>query len=656
MCGVTGYLLQAAEWPAPRGETVASSMVASLAHRGPDDRGVWFDEETGVALGHSRLSIQDLSAAGHQPMVSNNGRWVLSYNGEIYNTDDLRRVLTGPFRGRSDTEVLLQLIERSGVEGAVREVNGMFAFAAWDRATRTLWLARDRGGEKPLYYGCARGTFLFGSELKAIRRHPHFAATVDRDALATYFEVGYVPSPFAIYEGVHKLPPGCTLSVSVGSAASAVIPKPYWSASDVALSATSCPQELAIDDLDDLLLDAVRRRMVSDVPLGALLSGGVDSSLVVAMMQRASSSQSRTFTIGFAESQFDESSHARAVARHLHTNHTELVVGPSQALEVIPQITATYDEPFADSSQIPTMLVCALARRSVTVALSGDGGDELFGGYSRYLWWNSLWNRRQKTPEWLRPLASAMMRRPSPRTWLTAQRVFRGLGALSGPQLPQQARKAAEILDAPTASAAYLALTAVWPAASGIVVGGRGHDRGPAGGVGFSTFVEEMMCQDFATYLPDDILVKVDRASMAHSLEVRPPFLDHRIVEAAWRLPLSRKVHDGRGKLALREVLYRYVPADLIERPKSGFALPITDWLRGPLRAWAEELLSPTRLRSEGFLNPGPVREIWGRHLKGKVAAESQIWAVLMFQSWLADVHRSQEEPPSGARRVDAAN
>lgn len=637
MCGISGYLLREADWTAERGEAVAGAMSSVIAHRGPDDRGVWFEPSSGLGLGHARLSIQDVSAAGHQPMISDSGRWVLAYNGEIYNTDELRKAVAAPFRGHSDTEVLLKLIERRGVEAAVTATNGMFAFAAWDRVSKRLWLARDRLGEKPLYYGWADGTFVFASELKAIRAHPQFSADVDRAALREYFRFGYVPAPLSIYEGVHKLPPGSLLSVSRNERIAE--PNQFWSAAEVAERGTSSSRDVTLDELDDLVFDCVRRRLVSDVPIGALLSGGIDSSLIVAMTQRASTGRARTFTIGFGESGFDESAHARAVADHLGTDHTELRVGPEEALAVIPTLPHVYDEPFADSSQIPTLLVCALARRSVTVALSGDGGDEVFGGYNRYLWWDALWERSRRVPAALRPLAAGVLSAPSPGTWRLAQRTLARSGRFSGPQLPQQAAKVAALLRAETCDHGYNAMTAIWGDPGALVLGtGQLRVESSVQTHPLSTFVEEMMRRDLVGYLPDDILVKVDRASMAHSLELRAPFLDHRLVETAWSMPIESKIAGGRGKLPLRALLDRYVPPALIERPKAGFAVPVGEWLRGPLRPWAEDLLSSSRLSVDGFVEPAAVRRLWERHVSGKVAAESRLWSVLMFQAWL---HRS---------------
>lgn len=568
-------------------------------------------------------------------MTSDRGRWVIVYNGEIYNADELRNAVAGPFRGHSDTEVLLKLIERRGVEAAVTAANGMFAFAAWDRSTQRLWLARDRLGEKPLYYGWANGTFVFASELKAICAHPQFSSNVDRAALREYFRVGYVPSPLSIYEGVQKLPPGCLLSVSRG--ARNAEPTPYWSAAEVAERGTSSPREVTLDELDDLVFDCVRRRLVSDVPVGALLSGGVDSSLIVAMMQRASSGRARTFTIGFGEGGFDESAHARAVANHLGTDHTELQVGPKETLRVISSLPHVYDEPFADSSQLPTLLVCALARRSVTVALSGDGGDEIFGGYNRYLWWDALWERSRRIPSVLRPVVAGALSAPTPGMWRLAQRALAGTGRFSGQQLPQQAAKVAALLRAGTRDDGYHAVSEICGDPGSLVLSTESAVSGkrPGRTDPLPTFVEEMMWRDLVGYLPDDILVKIDRASMAHSLELRAPFLDYRLVETAWSMPIERKIAGGRGKLPLRALLDRYVPRALIERPKAGFAVPIGEWLREPLRPWAEDLLSPSRLSGDGFLDPASVRRLWERYLAGKVAAESRLWSVLMFQAWL---------------------
>ena len=645
MCGIAGFLLGAAEWTTERLASVASTMANSLEHRGPDDGGTWVDPAAGVALGHRRLSVVDLSPAGHQPMVSASGRWVLAYNGELYNADELRIPMEDagvPFRGRSDTEVLINAFDRVGVEAAIKQVNGMFALAAWDRFNHRLWLARDRLGEKPLYYGWAASTFLFASELKALRCHPEFVARVDRATLSHYFARANVPASLSIYEGIRKLPAGSVLSISSVGRDQILQPRRYWSAEAVAHDGVSWQQDISTDELASLLLDAVRRRTVSDVPVGALLSGGIDSTTVVALMQATSGRPVRTFTIGFSQSGFDEAPYARRIAAHLGTDHTELYVTPTHAQSVIPQLPQIYDEPFADSSQIPTFLVCELARRSVTVALSGDGGDEVFGGYARHLRAEKVWRRSRALPAWARRgIAAVGERIPSGRWEPLASAVARTWprSRLADPRLLERGRKAALVTMAPSLASAYERLISHWDPGRVPVLGGSPwpYDTEPLQAL--PTLTEYMMLRDLAGYLPDDILVKLDRASMAVSLEVRPPLLDHRVVEAAWRLPLHRKVAGRRGKLALREVLGRYVPTELIDRPKAGFAIPLGDWLRGPLREWAEELLDERRLQNEGFLEPGPVRRVWLEHLARRGGREDRVWTVLMFQAWLENTH-----------------
>lgn len=636
MCGIAGL------WdPARRGGDLAQSLRAmtdAMAYRGPDSSGYWHDDEAGLALGHRRLAIVDLTAAGHQPMVSAEGRWVLTYNGEIYNADALRpelEAIGATFRGHSDTEVLIEACARWGVEATLPRLIGMFAFALWDSHERRLYLVRDRLGIKPLYWGWFGTHLLFGSELKALREHSGWTPEIDRNAVASFMRHNYVPGPYTIYRDVSKLPPGCLAICRPGQPPEV---KPYWALSDVVeagLANRSAMSETeAIDALEDLLGDAVRRRMVADVPLGAFLSGGIDSSTVVALMQAHATRPVRTFSIGFHEHGYNEAQHAKEVAAHLGTDHTELYVDPAQARDVIPHLPDMFDEPFADSSQIPTYLVSEMTRRHVTVALSGDGGDELFAGYVRYFQAMKLFPVLERIPVGGRAMMSTLLRSLSPATWSTLFRVVPDRWRV--PQPGDKVHKLAGILEE-SPSDYYRYLVSHWRQPDELVTDAREYrgllwdqsvrDRVPDP-------IEWMQYLDTLTYLPDDILTKVDRASMAVSLEARVPLLDHRVVEFAWTLPTSLKVRDGAGKWALRQVLTRYVPNKLINRPKMGFGVPIDSWLRGPLREWAETLLDEKRLAQEGFFWPEMVRNIWTEHLNGKVNHQYLLWDVLMFQAW----------------------
>src|SRR5712691_2660415 len=643
MCGLVGFLQSPDEAELLLCQH-ARRMADTLSHRGPDDSGVWADATTGIALGFRRLAILDLSPTGHQPMCSSDGRYVAVFNGEIYNYRDLRVELEqcgAHFRGTSDTEVLLEGASRWGAEATIPRLWGMFAIALWDRKQRTLFLIRDRLGKKPMYYAQMSDVFLFGSELKALRAHPAFRAEVNRDALAAYLRYGYVPAPYSIYRGVCKLLPG---SYAVVKLCQPPVIHPYWEARRVVESGRAnrlvMSDSEAIEGLDTLLRDAVARRMLADVPLGALLSGGVDSSTVVALMQAQSSQPIKTFTIGFHIPAYNEAEAAKAIAGHLGTDHTELYVTPEETQAVIPRLPHLYDEPFADSSQIPTLLVCELARRHVTVSLSGDGGDELFHGYTRYMWAEQIWARMSSLPLALRELLASAIGQVSPSGW-------DALYACLAPMLPASWRqsfpgyklyKLVELLHAGHPDDLYQRLVSLWKTPDDIVVGG--HEPAtlltdPTVRQSVPDFTERMMFLDLMTYLPDDILVKVDRASMGVSLESRSPLLDHRLVEWAWQLPLCFKVRKRQSKWLLRQVLYRYIPSTLIERPKMGFGVPIDFWLRGPLRDWAEALLDEHRLRQEGFLRPEPIRKAWAEHLSGHCNEQYRLWAVLMFQAWL---------------------
>lgn len=643
MCGVTGYL--APPWQTYPRETLRK-MTDAIANRGPDDVGYWVDPAQGIHLGHRRLAIVDLTAAGHQPMFSPSGRFVMVYNGEIYNPLDLRREIaagkTIDWKGHSDTEILLAGFEAWGIKETIERAIGMFALAVWDRETRTVSLIRDRVGEKPLYFGWHGGTLIFASELKSFRLHPAFTPVVDRGALSLFLRHNYIPAPYSIYRGVEKILPGTIVTMSLSQ------PDPqevtYWSAAQVARSGVADPfvgsEDEAIDGLETLLTDAVGRQMVSDVPLGAFLSGGVDSSTIVALMQAQSMVPVKTFTIGFKEKGYDEASHARAVATHLRTDHTELYVTPEQAMDVIAKLPMLYDEPFADSSQIPTHLIAGLARRTVTVSLSGDAGDELFCGYNRYQMTARMWGKLSLVPRPLRDLLGRGIRQLSPQTW---NRLAVGLGLdIGGGGAGDKLHKGSAVLASESVGALYRGLVSSWHDPAMVVIDGfepptllSGNEPDLTG----LDQIQRMMAIDMLSYLPDDILAKVDRAAMAVSLESRLPFLDHRIVEFAWRLPQKLKLREGQTKWILRQVLHRHVPVGLIERPKMGFGVPVDTWLRGPLKGWAESLIEEERLRREGFFHPAPIRQKWSEHLSGRRNWGYQLWSVLMFQCWLEKVN-----------------
>jgi asparagine synthase (glutamine-hydrolysing) len=649
MCGICGFLDSKASLAEPELLRRVAAMAKAIAHRGPDDAGAWADQAAGLALGHRRLSIIDLSPMGHQPMFSHDGRWAMVFNGEVYNFQELRNELEKQhgviaWRGHSDSEIILEGFARWGVEACARRMNGMFALALWDRQERRLHLVRDRLGKKPLYYGWMGDVFLFGSELKALAAHPAFQGRVDRDSLALFLRHNYVPGPHCIYQGLKKLTPGGILSLTAAERGLLPAPRPYWSARAMAQEGqahplTQDPGEAAAR-LEELLLDAVKIRMVADVPLGAFLSGGVDSSLIVALMQAQSSRPVRTFSIGFPEAAYDEAPHAIAVAAHLGTEHTELYVTWQEAMQVVPKLAHMFDEPFADSSQIPTFLVSRMARRDVTVALSGDAGDELFGGYDRYFLASRIWQRAGGLPGPLKALAGAVIQAASPRAW---DRLFSACAWL----LPRRMHfkhpgdhlhELADMLSSGTPEAFYRGLVSLWKNPTALVPGASEPPTAlsdPAQWPALPDFPSRMMYLDLVSYLPDDILVKVDRASMAVALEARAPLLDYRLVEMAWRLPLAMKMKGDVGKWLLRQVLYKYVPPDLIERPKMGFGLPIDSWLKGPMRPWAEALLDEGRLGREGFFEPKPIRRAWQEHQAGTRSWHYYLWPVLMFQLWL---------------------
>ena len=629
MCGFSGYFTN--KRFSLDESALLEEMGRSIVNRGPDAGGCWFDSSAGVGLSHRRLAIVDLSTAGHQPMRSSSGRFVIAFNGEIYNHVQLRKLLEGSgssltWNGHSDTETLLECFEQLGIEKTLQATVGMFAIALWDSQKHELILARDRLGEKPLYWGWQNDVLLFGSELKALKVHPAFSADIDRDALALYLRHNYVPAPYSIYEGIEKLMPGSYVSISLGQKRESVEVIPFWSFNQVVEAGQDAPlggdPKGVIDALESQITESLSMQMLADVPLGAFLSGGVDSSLIVGLMQKQSTRPIKTFTIGFNEAGFNEAEHALAVSRHLRTDHTEIYIQSKDALDVIPELPQIYCEPFADSSQIPTFLVSQLAKQQVTVALSGDAGDELFGGYNPYQFAPRIWNKVSKVPLPLRRIAAS---------------------SLKGLPLKGRGAKLIDILGAPSREDFYRQLVSHWADPLTAVIGAKEPQtllNTPSKCLFMESYEEWMMAMDAQTYMVDDILVKVDRAAMANSLETRVPLLDHRVVELAWRIPLDMKIRDGVGKWVLREVLYRHVPRQLIERPKKGFSIPIASWLRGPLREWAENLLSESRLRQEGFFHPEPIRRIWQYHVNGLADYSSKLWGVLMFQAWLEEQGR----------------
>jgi asparagine synthase (glutamine-hydrolysing) len=639
MCGIAGFLDRRKQLGTAPLAARVHAMADTLQHRGPDGGDVWTDAQAGIALGHRRLAVVDLSPTGFQPMHSADGRYVATFNGEIFNFSELRAEIAATghnFRGTSDTEVMLEGFSRWGVRATVEKMIGMFAIGLWDRATRSLYLIRDRLGVKPLYYACDGTRLIFGSELKALCAVPDFAPSLDRDALLAYFRHADVPGPATIYREAKKLQPGTLLEWQEGHE-----PRldTYWSARNVAVAgrahwSTQIDDETAIENLDLLLRDAVKRRMIADVPLGAFLSGGIDSSLVVALMQAQNGTPIRTFTIGFDEAGYDEAKHAKAVAAHLGCAHTELYVSAAQARDVIPKLAEFYDEPFADASQIPTYLVAEMTRRHVTVALSGDGGDESFAGYNRHVWADRLESDTRMLPRWLRRGIARALTMPGE----TGYRLLSALlPASKRPVRPaEKAAKLAALLTADDPSAIYRGLVSQWPDPR-VLVPGASEPDGPIWdktmAADMPDFAARMQLLDTLTYLPDDVLAKVDRATMAVGLEGRNPLLDHRVVEAAWRLPPHMKLRGGQGKWILREILARYVPRELFERPKMGFAVPIGAWLRGSLRDWAADLLDPTSIAADGILAPAPIAAAWAAHQAGEDRTYA-LWTVLMFRSW----------------------
>ncbi len=653
MCGIAGVIDPRPGKSAGQLGSAAEKMSDAVKNRGPDDSGLWVDEINGLAFGHRRLSIIDISEQGHQPMVSSSGNYVIAYNGEIYNFQkikkDLEKEKPVKWRGRSDTEVLLEAIERYGVLEAVKLLNGMFAFALWSRKEKSVTFIRDRLGKKPLYYGYNNGVFLFGSELKSFFAYPGFKGEIDRGSLALFLRHNYIPAPHSIYKGIRKLKPAHILTIAL-PLTPGQIPEsaPYWSAREVysagAQNAFKATEDELTLKLNELLLDAVGARMISDVPLGAFLSGGIDSSLVVSLMQAQSARKVKTFSIGFNEAAYNEAPFASEVARHLGTDHTELYVTPLETRDVIPGLPEIYDEPFADSSQIPMCLVSKMAREHVTVCLSGDGGDESFGGYNRYLWAMSIWKKVGWAPRLFRKLSAGAITSIPPGAWEKLYSAVR-------PVLPDsvkvanpgdKAHKLAELLTLNGPVEMYRWLVSQFREPERIVTGSKEPRTilsNEEEWASVEDFTQQMMFLDTVTYLPDDILTKVDRASMSVSLEARAPLLDYRVVEFAARLPVKMKIGDGYSKRLLRRTLFKYVPKQIIERPKMGFGVPIDSWLRGPLREWAESLLDEKRLKRESIFDPSPIRKKWSEHLSGKRNWQYHLWTVLMFQAWHEKYH-----------------
>ncbi len=646
MCGICGFYSNSLSLF----DNAISKMNAAIYHRGPNNKGIWHDNDSGVVFGHQRLSILDLSEAGDQPMKSNSGRYILTFNGEIYNHLDLRLELESKkpnikWKSNSDTETLLEAIDAWGLEFTLNKIVGMFAFGLWDKKTRSLNLARDRMGEKPLYFGWQgegiKKVFLFGSELKALKVHPEFVGEIDRDVIALQFQYNYIPAPYSIYKNIYKLLPGNFLQLKEKHLKLGLLPvsKPYWSLVNSAVDGvnrtlTSSKEEIEIE-LEQFLLTSIKQQMISDVPLGAFLSGGVDSSLIVALMQKISSRPIKTFTIGFDQNNYNEAKYAKEVAKHLGTEHTEMYISSKQSIAVISKLPDIYDEPFSDSSQIPTFLVSELAKSQVTVSLSGDGGDELFCGYNRYIQSKRLWKNLMFLPLSIRKTLTKIIHS------ISVQKLNKLSDFLSTfyshANLGDKLHKGADILDCNKLSEVYLKLVSNWQNPNQVVIGSKELETFLSKNIYKLSGLDEqqkMMVLDSITYLADDILVKVDRAAMASSLETRNPFLDHRVIEYAWKIPQSLKLRNGQSKRILRQILYKYVPRNLIERPKMGFAIPIDTWLRGPLRDWAESLLNEKSLQQNGYFETDLIINKWNEHLSGKRNWQNQLWSVLMFQSW----------------------
>ncbi|WP_283183667.1 asparagine synthase (glutamine-hydrolyzing) [Pseudomonas svalbardensis] len=636
MCGIAGVV----GWKLDQHSAVAvGKMADALIHRGPDDGAVWSDSDSGVSLGHRRLSILELSVHGSQPMVSDNERFVIVFNGEIYNFNELRQKLIDAgcsrvWRGHSDTEVLLTAIEAWGVQTTLENLVGMFAFAVWDKVTKTITLARDRMGEKPLYYGILGNRFVFSSELKAIKAAFSGELRIDRRALAKFVQYGYVPAPDSIYEGIKKLKPAHYLTVDSLNCAQA--PVSYWSLK----SSSALKDELSqatdkevVGVVGERLSTAVKSQMIADVPLGAFLSGGVDSSLIVSLMQAQSPTSINTYTIGFNEPEFDEAPYAKAIAKHLGTTHTEFYLSADDAVSIIPSLPDVYDEPFADSSQIPTILVSRMTKQYVTVALSGDGGDELFAGYPRYQITAGLWERIKKLPLPARHIMAYSLRSLSSKGWDNVCSILPGTvrAKVNGRRIYRMS----ELLASENLAQMYTGLMSQWQPTDDVVLGIDDHDRGVVSWESAVDYIEEMRRWDVSQYLPDDLLVKVDRGAMSASLETRAPLLDHRVAELAFSLSSSQLIKSGVGKWPLRELLKQYVPTSFFDRPKAGFSIPLAEWLRGPLKGWAEDLLAEERIKREGYFDCQKIRSAWLQHQNGTYDRSLHLWNILMFQSWL---------------------
>lgn len=648
MCGINGFFNATTTVSA---RSIIAQMNIAISHRGPDAENSWMDETVGLVLGHQRLAIQDLSPAGSQPMHSACDRYVIVFNGEIYNHLQLREQLTiegrsALWRGHSDTETLLACFVSWGIEKTLQVLVGMFSIALWDRQKKVLILARDRIGEKPLYWGWQNNSLYFSSDLKGIKAHPAFKADINRDSIALLLRHNCIPAPYSIYRGIKKLRPGHWIELSLIDLEKAQMSSSnaYWTFNNIVETGLKDPftgsPEQAVNSLETALMESIDGQMLSDVPLGAFLSGGIDSSTVVALMQAQSSRPVKTFTIGFDDIGYNEATHAKAVAKYIGTEHTELYIRPEDALSVIPKLSSIYSEPFSDSSQIPTFLVSQLARQHVTVALSGDGGDELFGGYNRYLMAQNVWNKNRKLPKPIRHLTASLLTALSPKSWdailKTATPITPTRLRLRTPG--DKAHKLAGVLSINSEQEFYQRLTSHWQHPEQLVIGAKEPEtlisdlnKWPC----TDSFQHAMMAMDAQTYMTDDILVKVDRAAMANSLETRVPLLDHRVVELAWRMPLEYKIRNGEGKWLLKQLLFRHVPRELIERPKMGFGIPLHDWLRGSLRDWAEALLDENTLIQQGFFHPTPIRLMWKEHLSGMYNHQHQLWDILIFQAWL---------------------